>query len=162
MATAKIMTGLAALALTSIPVSAQAGSSYGHQKMAGHQQSALSIAPPSNCGAAGGSLCPPGAPTEEVRPHYYDVPSKTKHIYYQKPAVQAVTTHIIHHVPTPVYGRTHVTETVQGGYWTGPSLGCCAPRPQPPVVVQRPILVQPAPRPAPVCYGPPTSRYGCR
>lgn len=156
MATTKFLAGLAALALTSIPATAIAGGSYGHHTTAQHHSSSHSIAQSAPCGTAGGSLCPPGAPTEKVVPKYYDVPSKTQHIYYKQPASQPVVTKIIHHVPTPVYGRTHVTETIQGGYWTGPSLGCCAPKPQPPV------YVQPAPRPVPMCYSTPTSRYGCR
>lgn len=100
-----------------------------------------------SCSINGGTLCPPGKPVEKIVPEYYDVPSKVKHIYYDKPAVKPVTTKIIHHVPVPVYGRQVVQETVRGGQWTGPMPGCCN---TPPVVHHAP----------PVQYHPPVT--SCR
>lgn len=115
----------------------------------------------------GGTLCRPGKPVEKIVPEYYDVPSKTKHIHYDKPNVKPVTTTIIHHVPVPVYGRQTVTETVQGGQWTGPAVGgCCGTttvRTVTPTVrtVVPTVRHVPAPRP---CRTSPPSRYGtgCR
>lgn len=83
----------------------------------------------STCRTAKGKLCPPKL-KEKVIPEYYQVPTKTQHIYYQKPATQPVVTRIIHHVPTPVYGGKQIHETIHAGPWTGPSLGCCKPKPR--------------------------------
>lgn len=101
-----------------------------------------------------GSLCPPQGATEEVVPEYYNVPTTTKHIYYKKPVVKPIVTHVVHHVPTPVYGGETRTETVQAGPWHGaPAVSCChrAPRPAQPVYAPppRPVYVAPyvAPRP---------------
>lgn len=84
----------------------------------------------STCRTAKGTLCPPKL-KEKVVPEYYQVPTKTQHIYYQKPVTKPVVTKIIHHVPTPVYGGKPIHETIQAGPWTGPSFGCCQPKPQP-------------------------------
>jgi len=135
---------------------------------------------PSTCNLADGSTCAPGPATEEIIPEYYNVPSKTQHIYYDRPSTQPVVTTIIHHVPTPVYGRETITEEIQGGPWTGPSLACCGqqqpiyqPAPPPPPVYQpappvyqpAPPVYMPAPMPAPTglyCYSGSKSRYDYR
>lgn len=110
-----------------------------------------------SCSINGGSLCPPGKPVEKIVPEYYDVPSKVKHIYYDKPPVRPVTSKIIHHVPVPVYGRQVVQETVQGGRWTGPMPGCCGTQYRPPVITH-------VPPPVPHCRQGKPTRYGtsCR
>lgn len=170
----KILTGLVALGLTAIPISAQAGSSHGHSTSYGHGSSyghsssmhTSHASTSSSCDVNGGSTCAPGPATEETVPEYYDVPSKTQHIYYDRPSVEPVVTKIVHHVPTAVYGRTHVTETIHAGQWTGPSLGCCnrqsvtVHRPQvqivrpAPVRVVHPVIVRPQPVPVPVPVSP--------
>lgn len=101
----------------------------GAQAWAGNSatpQSSVKPQAPTTCQTSEGSLCAPRGVTEEVVPEYYNVPSKTKHIYYKKPAVKPITTHIVHHVPTPVYGREMIVEKVQGGYYQGaPVATCC-------------------------------------
>lgn len=108
--------------------------------------------PTDTCKTDKGSLCPPKGVTEEVVPEYYNVPTTTKHIYYKKPVVKPIVTHIIHHVPTPVYGGEVRTETVQAGHWHGaPVARCCQQTQQPARPVyhaapQRPVHAAP-PRP---------------
>lgn len=92
-----------------------------------------------------GSPCHPGKPVEKVVPHYYPVPTKSQHVYYDTPPAQPVTTRIIHHVPTPIYGQTHIKEVVNGGQWTGPALNsCCKPKVR-----------------TSYCYKRPKRSYGC-
>ena len=98
-----------------LPITATAGSNYNSNQ---------------TCRTAQGKLCPPKL-KEKVIPEYYQVPTKTQHIYYQKPVTKPVVTKIIHHVPTPVYGGKPIHETIQAGPWTGPSFGCCQPKPKP-------------------------------
>lgn len=105
---------------------------------AGSSSSAAAAA----CSADRPGTCPPGAPVEEVVPEYYSVPTKTKHIYYEKPVTQPVVTRIIHHVPVPVYDGAPISETVHAGPWTGPSLTCCNPAPRPVAPVARPVAPQ--------------------
>ncbi|MGJ8564430.1 MAG: hypothetical protein ACSHXY_12870 [Alphaproteobacteria bacterium] len=93
--------------------------------------SAGSSSATNTCRTANGSLCPPKRVQEKIVPEYYNVPTKVKHIRYQKPVVKPVVTHIIHHVPVPVYGGKVITENVNGGVWKGPAIGCCNGRPAP-------------------------------
>lgn len=100
-------------------------------------QSTATPQPSTTCQTSKGSLCKPQGVTDEIVPEYYNVPSKTKHIYYKKPPVKPITTHIVHHVPTPVYGREMIVEKVQGGYYQGaPVATCCHGR----IVQSRPVV----------------------
>ena len=96
------------------PMAASAGNSYSGTAV-----------PSSTCKPVNGRLCPPTKVREKIVPHYYNVPTKTKHIYYKQPPVKPITTKIIHHVPVPVYGGQVIVEKVQAGQWTGPNIGCC-------------------------------------
>ncbi len=112
-----LIAALFAAAMMMMPVSASAGNSSSYEQSS------------KTCRTPNGSLCPPTQVHEKIVPEYFNVPTKKKHIYYTKPNIAPVTTHIIHHVPTPVYGGQVIVEKVQGGQWTGPSIGCCNGRP---------------------------------
>lgn len=113
-----------------LPLTATAGSNYKSNQ---------------TCRTASGKLCPPKL-KEKIVPEYYKVPTKTQHIYYQKPVTQPVVTRIIHHVPVPVYGGKQIHETIQAGPWTGPSFGCCQPKPK-----QRKVYCNTRHKPRPSC-----------
>lgn len=107
-----------------------------------------------------GSLCPPQGASEEVVPEYYNVPTMTKHIYYKKPEVKPIVTHVVHHVPTPVYGGESIVENVQAGPWEGaPAVSCCNRAVQPAPV--RPVYAAP-PRPVYVAPKPVQYRSPCQ
>ncbi len=107
---------ITAFAVT-MPMSASAGNTY--------QSSSTTTKTSSTCKPVNGNLCPPTKVQEKIVPHYYNVPTKTKHIYYKQPPIKPITTKIIHHVPVPVYGGNVIVEKVQAGPWTGPNIGCC-------------------------------------